>query len=104
MIPDTTPFAEVVNTITEFELGVTLITDKASKLLGIITDGDLRRALELNERCFELTADNFMNRKPKTARATDTLFDAERKMNENKITALVVIDDDRKAHRIVTYP
>lgn len=96
LIPENTPFSEVVNKITEFELGVALVTDKNSKLMGIITDGDLRRALELNQRCFELMAHEFMNRKPKTARAGDNLFEAEKRMNENKITSLVVIDEERK--------
>jgi arabinose-5-phosphate isomerase len=72
-------------------LGVIGVTDSAGYLVGIITDGDLRRNIE---RGLEHTAGEFMTRDPKTIGPDDLLDDALPLFDEYKITALFVVKDD----------
>jgi arabinose-5-phosphate isomerase len=72
-------------------LGVIGVTDHAGYLLGIITDGDLRRNIE---RGLDHTAGEFMTRDPKTVGPDDLIDDALPLFDEYKITALFVVDDD----------
>src|SRR3954452_7185476 len=72
-------------------LGVVGVTDDAGYLLGVITDGDLRRNIE---RGLDHSAGEFMTRDPKTI-AEDALVDeALTLFEENKITALFVVEED----------
>ena len=72
-------------------LGVIGVTDPAGYLVGIITDGDLRRNIE---RGLDHTAGEFMTRDPKTIGPDDLLDDALPLFDEYKITALFVVKDD----------
>jgi arabinose-5-phosphate isomerase len=72
-------------------LGVIGVTDHAGYLLGIITDGDLRRNIE---RGLDHSAGEFMTRDPKTVGPDDLIDDALPLFDEHKITALFVVDDD----------
>ncbi len=72
-------------------LGVIGVIDHAGYLLGIITDGDLRRNIE---RGLEHSAGEFMTRDPKTVGPDDLIDDALPLFDEHKITALFVVDDD----------
>ena len=72
-------------------LGVIGVTDNAGYLIGVITDGDLRRNME---RGLDHTAAEFMTRDPKTI-APDALIDeALTLFEEHRITALFVVEDD----------
>ncbi len=79
-------------------LGMTAIVDAAGVLLGVFTDGDLRRALDdpridlRNARVAEL-----MTRNPKTIAADQLAIEAAHLMEAHGINALVVIDDARRA-------
>lgn len=85
-----TSFNDVIDCITCGKLGVCLVCDN-DKLCGIITDGDLRRALK--EGCFSCKAKDIMTLKPKTISETSRLQDAEDLMLKYKIKELVVLDD-----------
>jgi len=79
-------------------LGVIGVTDEAGYLVGVITDGDLRRNMELG---LDHTASEFMTRDPKTI-APDALIDeAITLFEENKITALFVVNDDGRGKKPV---
>jgi arabinose-5-phosphate isomerase len=71
-------------------LGVIGVTDAAGSLVGIITDGDLRRNIE---RGLDHTAGEFMTRDPKTIGPNDLIDDALVLFDEYKITSLFVVDD-----------
>jgi arabinose-5-phosphate isomerase len=66
-LPLQATFEEVVSEMTRFNLGAVCICDKADKLLGLITDGDVRRAIAKKD-AFSRTADEIMTRQPAYAR------------------------------------
>ena len=79
-------------------LGVIGVTDDEDYLVGVITDGDLRRNIE---RGLDHTAAEFMTRDPKTI-APDSLVDeALTLFEENRITALFVVEDDGRGKKPV---
>jgi arabinose-5-phosphate isomerase len=79
-------------------LGVIGVTDEAGYLVGVITDGDLRRNIE---RGLEHTAAEFMTRDPKTVGPDDLIDDALVFFDEFKITSLFVVEDDGKGKKPV---
>lgn len=72
-------------------LGVIGVTDRDGHLIGVITDGDLRRNIE---RGLEHTAAEFMTIDPKTIGPDDLIDDALALFDEFKITSLFVVEDD----------
>jgi arabinose-5-phosphate isomerase len=76
------------------------VVDADGRLAGIITDGDLRRAIEQtsHESLTNLTGDDFMTRKPVIAKPELLAFDALRLMEDRprQISVLPVIDQDEK--------
>lgn len=60
---------EVIDIVTKFQLGCVLVVDENQKLLGLITDGDIRRALSKKNAFFDLKAENFMTKTPQTTQA-----------------------------------
>ena len=92
---------EVIITISDARMGVAVILDEG-KIAGIVTDGDVRRAmLKYGARFFDITADEIMTRTPKTVSVADRLTDAEQLMQDNKIHSLIVVDRDGKLAGIV---
>jgi arabinose-5-phosphate isomerase len=79
-------------------LGVIGVTDARGYLVGVITDGDLRRNIE---RGLDHTAAEFMTRDPKTMAPDDLVDEALTLFDEYKITSLFVVDDDGTGKRPV---
>jgi arabinose-5-phosphate isomerase len=82
--------------ITSKRLGVTSVVDESKKLVGIITDGDLRRLLEKTPEIRNLKASDVMSRNPKTIKPEYLASFALQYMENFKITSLVVIDEGNK--------
>ena len=80
---------DVLVKMTEGRLGLTLVGSKED-LFGIITDGDIRRALIDNAEFSQLKAIDLMNKNPLIAFETDNLQAAEKRMREAKVQCLVV--------------
>ncbi len=76
-------------------LGVALIVDPDRHLLGLITDGDLRRIVERSPSPFEKPVDEWMNRNPAVCEPGTLAVEAIRSMEERKITVLPVVDERR---------
>jgi arabinose-5-phosphate isomerase len=85
---------EVIIEITKKRLGATGIIDNDNKLIGIITDGDVRRMLQSNLDITQVKAQDVMTKKPKTIRQNAMAIDALKKMREGNISQLVVVDDN----------
>jgi arabinose-5-phosphate isomerase len=83
---------EAVLTMTAGRLGLALVTDTGGTLLGIFTDGDLRRALTKNSSCMQDPVDTYMSVRPMTVSADMRLVEAEDLMHNQKIRCLVVVD------------
>jgi len=81
--------------------GITSVVNGDGRVIGVITDGDLRRLLEKTENIFELRPQDVMSRTPKTMKKDELASAAVRKMEKHGITALVVTDDDEKPVGIV---
>jgi len=79
-------------------LGVIGVTDECGYLVGVITDGDLRRNIE---RGLEHNAGEFMTRDPKTVGPDDLIDDALVLFDEFKITALFVVKEDGRGKKPV---
>ena len=96
IVPDTTPLREVIVEITQKRKGMTTVVDREGRLLGVITDGDLRR-LHLGGGPIEsLTAAQVASREPKVIRAEDLATKALEVMETWQITSLVIVDQARR--------
>ena len=96
IVPDTTPLREVIVEITQKRKGMTTVVDREGRLLGVITDGDLRR-LHLSGGPIEsLTAAQVASREPKVIRAEDLAAKALEVMETWQITSLVIVDQARR--------
>ncbi|WP_034475308.1 KpsF/GutQ family sugar-phosphate isomerase [Aestuariibacter salexigens] len=97
-----TPLIDVVSTVTSGRLGIAIVVDKSEKLAGVITDGDLRRAMESEkERFFTLSAQHIMSAHPKTIPSTASLVDAEEMMAKYKVNTLLVSDNAQDVAGVV---
>jgi arabinose-5-phosphate isomerase len=85
---------EVIMEITRKRLGVTGVTGKDGKLVGIITDGDLRRMLEKSDSIKDIRALDIMTRNPKTIAPSEMAVHALDIMRRNSITQLVVAENE----------
>ncbi|WP_439553965.1 KpsF/GutQ family sugar-phosphate isomerase [Flavobacterium macrobrachii] len=81
----------VIVEISEKRLGVTAVVED-EKVIGIITDGDIRRMLNKTETIAGLTAKEIMTVNPKTIQSTDLVSDALNILEDFSITQLVVVD------------
>jgi arabinose-5-phosphate isomerase len=88
------PLKDALLEMTKKGLGMTAVVDGRRRLLGIFTDGDLRRALDRDLDLRATRIDDVMTREPKTVRAELMATEALRLMQEHKISALVVVDGD----------
>jgi arabinose-5-phosphate isomerase len=89
-----TNFNDLLFTITSKKLGVAIVVDGNKKLLGIVTDGDLRRACEKGPEIFEYVAADIMTKNPKTIDVNLLAYDALQIMENFNITSLVVTDNE----------
>jgi arabinose-5-phosphate isomerase len=86
---------EVIVEISSKRLGATAVVDNDNSLLGIITDGDLRRMLEKNTSLNGVTAADIMTAKPKTINADELAVNALDIMRKMSITQLVVVENGK---------
>lgn len=89
LVPETAPMSEALLTISRKGFGVAGVTDDAGDLVGIITDGDLRRHME---GLLSMTAGAVMTRAPRTIAPGALAEKALAVMNDRKITCLFVVD------------
>jgi arabinose-5-phosphate isomerase len=85
--------ASALVTMTEKSFGCVGITDAKGRLIGVITDGDLRR--HMGDRLLQERVDAIMTKKPKTIRPTMLASAALELINASRITALFVVDKSR---------
>jgi arabinose-5-phosphate isomerase len=88
---------EVILEISKKRLGMTAVLDEQGVMLGIITDGDLRRMLEKTTNLNDISAGQIMTPNPKTIDADAPAIDAMELMRANNITQLPVVVDNRYA-------
>jgi arabinose-5-phosphate isomerase len=94
IVAEDTPMSEVIYEMTRKTLGMTAVADVAGKLVGVISDGDLRRLLQRAADPLRLKAVACMTRNPKTISPDQAATSALAKMEQLKITSLVVVDGE----------
>jgi arabinose-5-phosphate isomerase len=85
---------EVIMEISSNRLGVTAVVNDKNKLVGVVTDGDLRRMLFANESFQHLMAGDIMTSNPKTIHPEEFAIEALNFMEINCITQLVVVEEN----------
>ncbi len=86
---------DVVYEMSRKGLGITSVLDAEERVIGVISDGDLRRHLEKDDRLMTRTAVECMTPNPSTIPAEELATRALNLMEEKKITSLLVLDDER---------
>ena len=86
---------EVIVTMTTSRLGVTAVVDEKNKLVGIITDGDLRRLLEKNNAIDGMTAIEIMTKNPITITPDELAVSALDLLRKNKITQVAIAQNQQ---------
>jgi arabinose-5-phosphate isomerase len=99
-VPAGATFAAAVAEMSAKRFGITAVTDEAGRLVGVITDGDVRRAYERGVTG-EATAADVMTKDPKTIDLDATGARALHVMETYQITALFAVDDEGKPVAIV---
>ena len=87
-----TPMPDVFHEMSSKRLGMTCVVDEENRLLGIITDGDLRRAMSRSPNVLGMAAGDVMTRNPITIRRDVLAVEALKIMETHKITSVVVTD------------
>ncbi|WP_309614706.1 KpsF/GutQ family sugar-phosphate isomerase [Flavobacterium sp.] len=92
MVAPNSTIKNVIVEISEKRLGVTAVIEN-NNVIGIITDGDIRRMLNKTENISGLTAQEIMTKNPKTIKSNDMVSDALNILEDFSITQLVVVDN-----------
>ena len=102
-IPQVLPRTDLHSTILEMttkRLGATAVVNDKNELIGIVTDGDLRRYLQKNNDLSHATAEMLMSENPKTIDADALAVDALKVMQQLSISQLIVLKDNKYAGMI----
>ena len=92
---------EMIHAISKGGLGLIVLMD-AGTIRGIVTDGDVRRAMErLKEQFFSIRAMDIATTHPKTIRPEAKLIEAERQMARHKVTSLLVVDEAESLQGVI---
>ncbi|MBP3332132.1 MAG: KpsF/GutQ family sugar-phosphate isomerase [Tidjanibacter sp.] len=98
-----TSLGDAIMTISQARFGIAPIVEDG-KLIGVITDGDIRRAMtKYKDKFLTTPAEAIMTTTPKTITADKRIVEAERIMRVNKIHSLVVVDSEKQVTGIVEY-
>lgn len=104
LIDPTTSAIDTIHAISDSRLGVAIVVDSEKKLIGIITDGDIRRAAEHSmEDFFKLKAGELITPNPHTVLPELRVFDAEKIMDSLKIHQLIVVNNKKQILGILPY-
>lgn len=92
----------IISEISKGKCGLVIVENKNKKIIGVISDGDIRRAMEINqENFFNLKACDLMTVNPKIVHLNTKLNEANEILNREKISSLIVVDDNQKLAGIV---
>lgn len=101
MVRVSTPMPDVFHEMSSKRLGMTCVVDGTNCLAGVITDGDLRRAMSRSTDVLAMTADDVMTRNPITIRRDVLAVEALKIMETHKITSVVVVDERHRVQGVV---
>lgn len=88
-----TPIQELIQVVSNGRLGLAVVMDKGM-IMGIVTDGDIRREMEHSEATFfKLVAKDLMSKSPKSIEGSQKLLVAYERMTQEKVNSLLVLHD-----------
>ena len=102
LVNDETILSDALLEISEKKLGLTLIQNKSKKVIGIFTDGDLRRCLGEKRDINNTKIDEVMTKNFIKVSENTLAIDAAKIMEENKIFSLVVTNNYKKVIGVIT--
>ena len=94
VVSDDETFTDVINTISEYKLGMAMVVDSDRKLSGVLTDGDIRRTVIKYHDISKLRIKDVMTSNPKRITADAYAASALNLMEKFSITALAVVDEN----------
>ncbi|MCH8992308.1 MAG: KpsF/GutQ family sugar-phosphate isomerase [Acidobacteria bacterium] len=95
------PFKELLIEMTRKRLGISGVVDESGRLMGVFTDGDLRRQVERHRELFALTAGAVMSKSPKTVSETELAVTALAQMEDWKIMVLFITDAEGRPRGVL---
>ena len=105
-LPVLTPgmhLGEAIILVSKGKLGLG-VAEEQGRIVGLITDGDIRRAMERwQAQFFERTVSDIMTRRPKTVRRETKITEIQRIMNKHKVHSVLVVDDDNRLLGVVDH-
>ncbi|HIQ48280.1 MAG TPA: KpsF/GutQ family sugar-phosphate isomerase [Aquifex aeolicus] len=101
IVKENTPMKEVIIEMTAKGFGATAVVNEEGKLVGIITDGDLRRFVNRGGSFESTTAKDVMTKNPKTIYPDEIALAALKKMEDHNITVLIVVNKENKPIGII---
>lgn len=100
-VADGTSMKNAVLEIERGGLGTTVVLNPLKKLSGIITDGDIRRAVASGRRISELTVEDIMTRSPRTLKADSPTYEALNLMEQHQITVIPITTSEGEVQGIL---
>ena len=92
-----TSIKNIIHVMTEGKYGLVVVLNNNGAIIGIITDGDIRRAMDKQQQIFfALVAKDIMSMNPKKIKFNEKLVVANKMMSENKINSLLVVNNEDK--------
>src|SRR5262245_26574151 len=101
IVRSNTPMKDVMYEMSRKGIGVTSVLDDKDRVVGIISDGDLRRHLEKDDQLLKRNAKDVMTPDPITIAADDLATKALNLMEQKRITSLLILDQDKKILGII---
>lgn len=95
LVGEDASLTEVIMEISSKRLGAAAVVDQQQRLVGVITDGDLRRMLQRQPNLMTVKASNIMTTNPKTISKDEFAIRALNKMKEYNITQLIAMDGEK---------
>jgi len=96
VVPLQTSLKDALYVISSKKLGLTGVVDEQGALVGVFTDGDLRRTIEKGVELLHRPISEFMNRQPKRILRSNLAAKALQRMEEYSITSLFVFESDEE--------
>lgn len=92
---------EMIHKVSRGGLGL-IIIEEGGEIIGIVTDGDIRRAMESRQaEFFSISAIDIATRNPKTINMNAKLIEAEKLMTKHKVNSLLAVDDKGKLQGVI---
>jgi arabinose-5-phosphate isomerase len=101
VVRETTSMHDVIYEMSKKGFGITAVVGEGSRLMGVISDGDLRRLLEKDEDILKKTAADSMKTNPVTIDSAELASAALQVMEQRKITSIFTIDADRRLEGLI---